>query len=152
MILTRYKKIVRYSGIYDLVVTLPFSLPIVSVWMIGAFSRAHGYFGLSGEVPAFEGSHMLFVNLLGCIVTVWSALRIMKPDPLFGLFDSFGRFSFASWQLYYLLTGHITPLLWALFVPELSWGILQAYGYWLSRRQQNGLSTRGGAADCLVAI
>lgn len=77
---------------------------------------------------------MLFVNILGCIVTVWSVLRIVNPDPLFGLLDSFGRFSFASWQLYYLITRQVTPLLWALFVPELLWGIVQAIGYWRIRQ------------------
>lgn len=152
MKLTRYQKLVRLSGIYDLAVTLPFALPVVSVWMIGAFSSAHGYFGLSGEVPSFAGSHMLFVNLLGCIVSVWSVLRILKPDPVFGLFDSFGRFSFASWQLYYLLTVQVTPLLWALFVPELLWGIAQAYGYWLIRQRQNNQLATCGIANWLVAI
>lgn len=138
MKLTSYQKIVRFSAVYDIVVTLPFALPMVSIWMLGAFSSVHIYFGFGGGMPAFAGTHLLFVNLLGCIVTVWSVLRIVKPDPIFGLFDSFARFLFSSWQLYYLLTGQVTPLLWAFFVPELSWGIIQAYGYWLIRQKKNG--------------
>jgi hypothetical protein len=137
MKLNHYQKIVRLSAIYDLIVTFPFAMPIVSVWMIGAFSLAHNFFGLKGDVPSFEGSHMLFVNLMGCIVTVWSVLRILRPEAIFGLFDSFGRFSFASWQLFYLVNHQVTPLLWALFVPELIWGIVQAYGYWLVSEKKN---------------
>ena len=152
MKLTRYQKIIRFSAIYDLIVTFPFALPIVSVWMIGAFSFAHNYLGLKGDVPSFDGSHMLFVNLMGCIVTVWSVLRILKPELIFGLFDSFGRFSFASWQLYYLLNHQVTPLLWLLFVPELLWGIVQAYGYWLVGEKQNGNFASCRVGNWLVAF
>lgn len=130
MELKQYKKIVRWSAIYDLVVTLPFALPVVSGMVVQGFASLHQKFNFEGTVPAFEGSHLLFVNLLGCIVTVWSVLRIKKPEAQYGLYDSFGRFSFSAWQLYYLLTNQLTPLAWALFVPEIIWGIVQAWGYW----------------------
>jgi hypothetical protein len=129
-----YSKVVRLSGIYDVIVTFPFAFPILAAWNIGLISELHIQFGFSGTVPEFSPLHLFFVNLMGSLVLVWSCLRIYKPEPLFGLFDSFARFLFSFNMLYYLLAFDATGILWVLFVPELTWGLVQFYGYFLQKK------------------
>lgn len=60
---------------------------------------------------------------------VWSILRVYKPEPILGLYDSFARVLFSLWMLYYLLIHNVTGVLWLFFAPEISWGAIQIYGY-----------------------
>ena len=124
-----YSKIVRLSGIYDVIVTFPFAFPILAAWNIALISDLHVQFSFSGAVPEFSPLHLFFVNLMGSLVLVWSSLRIYKPNALLGLFDSFARFLFSFNILYYLFAYDVTGILWILFVPELTWGVVQLYGY-----------------------
>jgi hypothetical protein len=124
-----YKKIVRASGIYDVLFTLPFALPGLAAWNIAQISTLHDFLGLSGSIPEFAPMHWFFVNLMGSLVVVWSALRIYKPEPILGLFDGFARVLFSSSMLYYLLVHNQTGILWLVFVPEITWGVVQLYGY-----------------------
>jgi len=126
-----YRKIVRLSGIYDVIVTFPFAFPVLAAWNIALISDLHVQLSFSGTVPEFSPLHLFFVNLMGSLVLVWSSLRIYKPNALFGLFDSFARFLFSFNMLYYLFAYDVTGILWILFVPELTWGLVQFYGYFL---------------------
>jgi len=126
-----YRKIVRLSGIYDVIVTFPFAFPALAAWNIALISDLHVQLSFSGTVPEFSPLHLFFVNLMGSLVLVWSSLRIYKPNALFGLFDSFARFLFSFNMLYYLFAYDVTGILWILFVPELTWGLVQFYGYFL---------------------
>ena len=35
--------------------------------------------------------HLFFVSLMGTIVTVWSLLRLWRPEPVLGAMDTLGR-------------------------------------------------------------
>jgi len=122
---TQYRRLVRGSAWYDLLVTAAFATP----W---SFAVAHGLlvsftqrFGLPGELPEFASMHLLMANLLGSIVCVWAVLRIRDPQPVYGRYDAAGRFLFAAWLLYALLHG-ASALLWGFLFFELVWGVLQA--------------------------
>lgn len=120
---TAYRKIVRASALYDLLLTAPFATP----W---SFALAHAQLdrvnqGLGGAaLPAFTPFHVLFACLLGSVVLVWAALRLRDPQPLYGRFDGVARLLFTTWMLWAL---HATgaPLLWLFVVPELAWGVAQ---------------------------
>ncbi|ANQ85529.1 hypothetical protein dqs_2499 [Azoarcus olearius] len=120
---SRYRQLVRASGIYDVLATAAFATPWTYPLLFQLFNRI-------APMPAFEPTHALFVNLLGSVVLVWSALRIWRPDPVFGLFDAYARALFFCWQMYYLLVHHVTPVVWAFAAIELLLGVLQAVGYW----------------------
>lgn len=120
----RYSQLVRISAIYDGVVALPFATP----WTFGLI---HQLLNLIAPMANFLPEHAVFANLMGSVIVVWSALRAYKPDPLFGLFDSFARVLFVTWQLYYLLVYKITPVMWFIAFFEALFLILQGYGYWL---------------------
>ena len=127
MLETQYRQLVRYSAIYDVLATAAFATP----W---TFHLLHQTLGLISPLPTFEPMHIFFVNLLGCLVLVWSALRIWRPDPIFGAFDSVARGLFLFWQVYYLLVFNISLIVWAFAAFEFAFGISQAYGYWLLRK------------------
>lgn len=124
MLESSYRRLVRASGLYDLVATAAFATP----W---TFALVHQLLNRISPMPTFEPTHALFVNLMGSVIVVWSALRIWRPEPILGLFDAFARAIFFVWQLYYLLVHGITPVVWAFATVELLFGVSQTYGYWL---------------------
>lgn len=125
----QYRKIVRLSGLYDLIVTFPFAFPVLCELQVRFLKQCHIGLHLAGAIPEFLPIHYFFINLMGSLVIVWSVLRIKYPQDILGLFDSFARILFAGLMLYYLLVHHVTGLLWFLFFPEITWGAVQLIGY-----------------------
>ncbi|MDX9666714.1 hypothetical protein QMK50_17235 [Pseudomonas sp. P5_152] len=120
----QYRRLVRSSAWYDLIVMAAFVTPWSFTALHGLLSGLSQALDLPGELPAFAPAHMLMANLLGSIVCVWSVLRIRDPQAVYGRYDAAGRFLFATWQAYALLQG-ATGLLVLFLVFELAWGIAQ---------------------------
>ena len=120
----QYRRLVRGSAWYDLIVTAAFATPWSFVALHGVLTSVSQALDLPGELPAFEPMHMLMANLLGSIVCVWSVLRIRDPQQVYGRYDAVGRFLFSAWQLYALLHG-ASSLLVLFLVFELAWGVAQ---------------------------
>ena len=131
----RYRQLVRFSAIYDLAATAAFATP----W---TFQLVHQALGLISPLPDFQPLHVFFANMLGSIVVVWSILRIWRPEPILGLFDSFARGMFFFWQIYYLLVYGISPVVWVFAALEFAFGASQAYGYWLLHKVRSGAPAR----------
>lgn len=125
-----YRKLVRSSAIYDLIVTVLFALPVVAAYKIGLFHLLHVHFQLAGTFPEFSPLHLMFVNLMGAIITVWSVLRIANPDAKYGFYDAIGRLMFSTIMAYYLLVANVSALIWLFLIPEFAWCIFQFFGYW----------------------
>lgn len=118
-----FRRIVRASAVYDLLLTAPFATP----W---SFALAHATLSALNQrlggtaLPAFTPFHVLFACLLGSVVLVWSTLRLRDPQAVYGRYDAAARLLFSTWMLWTLLqTG--APLLWLFLLPELCWGLLQ---------------------------
>ncbi|MBP2351194.1 hypothetical protein JOF29_002277 [Kribbella aluminosa] len=112
-----YLTIVRISAWYDLLVTAGFATP----W---TFVLVHRVLSSVGTFPPADTMQMLFANLMGSVVVVWSLLRLLRTLPLHGLYDGFARGLFACWQAYALAHGASRVLL-AFLVVEVSFGVLQ---------------------------
>ncbi|MGW8464594.1 hypothetical protein [Pseudomonas sp. CLCA07] len=121
---TQYRRVVRGSAWYDLIVTAAFVTPWSFSALHGVLKGVSQVFDLPGELPVFEPMHMLMANLLGSIVCVWAVLRIRDPQQVFGRYDAVGRFLFSAWQLYALLHG-ASSLLVIFLIFELTWGVAQ---------------------------
>ena len=121
---TQYRRLVRGSAWYDLIVTAAFITPWSFAALHGVLLSVSQAFNLSGELPPFEPMHMLMANLLGSIVCVWAVLRIRDPQQVYGRYDAVGRFLFSAWLLYALLHG-ASSLLVIFLVFELAWGVAQ---------------------------
>ena len=118
-----FRRVVRASAVYDLVVTAPFATPwtfALAYAQLDAVNQALG----GAALPAFAPLHVLFACLLGSVVLIWSVLRISDPQQRFGRYDGVARFLFTIWMLWALrATGQ--PLLWLFILPELLWGVIQ---------------------------
>jgi hypothetical protein len=121
---TQYRRLVRGSAWYDLIVTAAFVTPWSFAALHGVLTGVSQALSLPGELPPFEPMHMLMANLLGSIVCVWSVLRIRDPQQVYGRYDAVARFLFSAWQLYALAHGASSLLVIFLFF-ELAWGIAQ---------------------------
>ncbi|TRX76055.1 hypothetical protein [Pseudomonas mangiferae] len=121
-----YRRLVRASAWYDLLVTAPFATPWTFLLLHGALSAVASGLALPGELPTFAALPMLMANLLGSLVCIWAVLRIRHPERRLGRYDAAGRMAFALWQAYALAQGASWVIL-PFLVAELAWGIAQAW-------------------------
>lgn len=124
-----YRRIVRASAFYDLVVTAPFATPWTFALAHGGLDAVNTALG-GAPLPPFAPLHVLFACLMGGVVLGWALLRMADPQPRFGRMDGAGRFVFTAWMAWALAVSD-TPLLWLFIVPEALWGIVQ----WLPLRR-----------------
>ncbi|CAM4107784.1 hypothetical protein CCOS865_04987 [Pseudomonas reidholzensis] len=121
-----YRKLVRASGVYDLLITVAFATPWSFALLHGLLAGLHQQWALGGEISAFGPVQMMMANLMGSIVCVWAWLRIRDPQQRFGRYDAAGRILFASWQGYALWHG-ATQLVWVVLVMEVLWAVVQLW-------------------------
>ena len=120
----RYLSIVRASAWYDLLVTWPFATPWTFVWLYGSMTALVQSLALPGTVHPLDATHVMFANLLGSVVVVWSLARVLSPSIRLGRLDGVARFLFAAWQVNAYLSGASAIVLgFTLF--ELIFGVLQ---------------------------
>ena len=119
-----FRRLVRASAIYDVLMTAPFTTPWTFLLMREHLSALN--VGLGGvPLPDFGPFHLLISSLLGSVVMVWSVLRMLDPQPRFGRYDAAARYLCSTWMAWALLvTGQ--PVLWLFIVPELAWGLAQS--------------------------
>jgi hypothetical protein len=119
-----FRRVVRASAIYDVLMTAPFTTPWTFLLLREHLNDIN--VGLGGApLPLFEPLHLLISSLFGSVVMVWSVLRMLDPQPRFGRYDAAARFLFSTWMAWALLvTGQ--PVLWLFLVPELAWGLAQS--------------------------
>lgn len=121
----RFRCIVWFSALYDLIVTAPFATPWsfeLNRAQLSAINQALG----GQPLPVFDAFQTLFALLMGSIVLVWSVLRLRGPTVQFGRYDAVGRALFATWMTWaWLQTGAPVTLLF--IVPEVSWAVVQAW-------------------------
>jgi hypothetical protein len=134
-----YLRVVRASAWYDLLVTVGFATPWTYALVHGALSSLAGTLGL-GVMAALDPMQTLYANLMGSVVVVWAILRIVRPLPVYGLFDGAARMLFAMWQAYALGQG-VTRVLWLFFVVEVAFGAVQLVPWW-RRRSASSIAVR----------
>ena len=133
----RYRKIVRFGGVYDLIATLPLALPGLVSMQLETLEKIQKGLGLSGQFPVFEPFQLFFLNLFGSLAVIWGVLRIIKPEPLLGLTDGIARAGLSGLMLYYLIVWNIPQVVVLFVVPEILFGIAQLGGYWRYRQSQS---------------
>ena len=120
----RYLTVVRASAWYDLLVTWPFATPWTFVWLYGSLATMAQTLHLPGTLHPLDATHVMFANLLGSVVVVWSLARLMSPTIRLGRLDGVARFLFATWQVNAYLSG-ASALVLGFTVFELMFGVLQ---------------------------
>jgi hypothetical protein len=137
-----YRQVVRASAWYDLVVTAGFATPWTYALIHELLARLSGHLGL-GVVPPLEPMQMLYANLMGSVVVVWSLLRLLRTLPVHGLYDGAARVLFALWQGYALYIG-VTGVLWLFITVEVAFGLAQLLPWLAARRSSNDVPAEPG--------
>lgn len=132
----RYRAVVRSGGIYDVLVNLPLALPGLVVVQLDTLARLQVWLGLTGRFPVFDPFQLFFLNVFGSVATIWGILRIVKPDPVFGLTDGAMRAVISGLMVYYLVIWSIPQIVVLFLAPEILFGIAQLGGYGLYRRSR----------------
>ena len=133
-------RIIRASAAYDVVATAAFALPWTAPLALGSLVGVHEALGLSGSLPLPDDPFtILFANLLGSIVLVWSVLRLWRPSLRLGAADTVARVLFSTWMATAVLAGATSAVL-VFLVPEVSWGIVQGVAV-LRARGRRSLAT-----------
>ncbi len=121
----KFRRVVWSSALYDVVVTAPLATPWTAAGLFAVMSDYNVVLG-GDPLPEFGPMHLFVAALLGSVVMVWSALRLIDPQPRFGRFDAVARLLFSGWMVWALaVTG--APVLWLFLVPELCWGVVQLW-------------------------
>ena len=130
------RRIYRVTGIWDLVLTLPFALPFVNGAVIGLLSSLNTWISPQRAFPEFGEIHLFFVQLFGILAVIWALVRIHRPDRFLASYDTIGRIVVASCMIAFTLGGgSFVPSLFS--VSEISFGILQAIALIRTNSQKN---------------
>lgn len=121
------RRVIRASAVYDIIVTTAFAVPATAAAALSTIIGLHHGLGLAGSVPLVDDPFtILFANLLGSIVTVWSVVRLSRPVPILGAADTVARLLFSTWFVWALAHG-ASPVLCGFLLVEIGWGLLQGY-------------------------
>lgn len=121
----RFASIVRLSALYDLVVTALFVTPWTFMLVHWAVTALDSSLGIPGEIGAASTITVLFANLLGSVVVVWSLVRLHLGLPVLGRYDAIARLLFAIWQIHAMASG-LSLVILPLTLVEIGFGVLQA--------------------------
>lgn len=117
----------RRVALFDLVLTLPFALPIVAQRLVYALFDLDERLGLGTTLPRLDSVHLLFINLMGVLAVLWNLARFRSRGTELGQMDVVGRCVVAAWILGYVLFSRVTPVLLVFVVTELG-------GAWIERK------------------
>lgn len=73
--------------------------------VISLRANVSGVLALDRPVPTLDITVMLFANLPGSVVVVWSLCRLRQPSRSIGLYDALARILFTVWQLFAVVHG-----------------------------------------------
>lgn len=110
-------KTVRFWAMLDSGV-LALALPITAKAFLGVIYWVNGRLGFDHAMPAFEPIHMVFVNMLGVLVAVWVAARLLHPVGLMAMIDAVGRTAVALLLAYVIVVQAAPPVLWLFVFTE----------------------------------
>lgn len=130
------RRVFLTSAWYDLFVSAPFALPVTLAFVWGfIMTPLHALLG-AGALEPLGPYGTLFGNFFGSVVTIWAVIRIRLADTRLALFDGIGRGLFCIAMVNAIMMG-ASPLLWAFFVPELLFCVLQLGGAYVRRNRQS---------------
>jgi len=130
-----YHSIIKASGIYDILILLPFAIPGVVELVFTLINKIHDDLALTGLLPEFSPFHFMFVNIMATISIVWAVIRVINPSTLYACYDTAARLFIAAIMLIYIFYYDVTQIIWLFFAAEISWAILQTNGYFNNKVQ-----------------
>jgi hypothetical protein len=119
------RRTVRISALDDLIVTVGFALPFTAPALFEGLGAVQEVLGLPGSVPdAGDAFTVMFANLMGSLVVVWSIFRLARPSRAAGAADTAGRILFSLGMTAALSHG-ASPLVLGMLALEVLWALVQ---------------------------
>lgn len=122
-----FRRIYRIGSWYDLIVTWPLATPFTLALLWATMNGLHAQMGLNA-LPVLGTYAVLFANMAGTVVLIWTILRIKWDDLRLARYDAAGRFAFSTWMIIAISNG-ASPLLYGFLAFEIVFGVLQALPY-----------------------
>ena len=94
------------------------------MWLYGNLAALAQTLALPGTVHPLDATHVMFANLLGSVVVVWSLARLLSPSVRLGRLDGVARFLFAAWQINAYVSG-ASAIVLGFTAFEVAFGVLQ---------------------------
>ncbi len=108
---------------------------IATPWGAELFVRfiywGNGMVGGDAVAPVFEPVQLIFVCLMGALVSVWIVARWLHPTGLMSVIDAWGRTYIALLLVWFIVVHGAPPILWLFVFTEGIGGVAQfrvAYG------------------------
>ncbi|MES2684682.1 MAG: hypothetical protein V4650_14270 [Pseudomonadota bacterium] len=111
-------KTVRFWAWLDTAVTWMPAIPPLSMYFVGGLYWMNGLLGGTSEAPAFEAIHLMFVSLMGSLVTLWCVVRILYAQSWMAVVDGWGRLWIGATLVWIVLAMDGPPILWMFVFTE----------------------------------
>lgn len=108
---------------------------IATPWGADLFVRflywSNGLIGGATEAPAFTDLQLIFVCLMGALVSVWVVARWLHPIGLMAVIDAWGRSYIALLLVWFIVVRDAPTVLWLFVFTEGIGGLAQfRAAYW----------------------
>lgn len=123
-------RINKISALFDIMVLLPFSIPIINGYMFDGLGILHKSLRLPGVFIEFEHVHLLFASLLSIVSIMWGVVRYTNPSFSNLVSDTVVRYLIAFVILYYVTFLNVSLLFVAFIISESLFAIIQSRIVW----------------------
>lgn len=111
-------KTVRFWAWLDTAVTWMPAIPPLSIYFVNGLFVMNGWLGGVAQAPVFEPIHLMFVSLMGSLVTLWCVVRILYAQPWMAVVDGWGRLWIGATLVWIILAMGGPPILWMFVFTE----------------------------------
>ena len=111
-------KTVRFWAWLDTAVTWMPAIPALSIYFLNGLYWMNGLLGGSATPPATEPIHLVFVSLMGSLVTLWCVVRIVWVQGWMAAADGWGRLWIGATLVWFIVGYGAPPILWMFVFTE----------------------------------
>lgn len=111
-------KTVRFWAWLDTSVTWMPAIPPLSIYFINGLFWMNGLLGGTAQAPVFEPIHLMFVSLMGSLVTLWCVVRIVYAQSWMAVVDGWGRLWIGATLVWIIVAMGGPPVLWMFVFTE----------------------------------
>jgi hypothetical protein len=121
----RAARTLQTVAILDLLLTLPFALPVVCGLVVTALLALNVALGLAAA-PPLDTLGLLFLNLMGVLAVCWNGARAVSGSVELARIDVPARLVVSLVIVGYVAFAGVPPVLLAFVVTELAGAVVQA--------------------------
>lgn len=118
-------KTVRFWASLDTAAGGLIATPFGAELFVGFLYWSNGLLGGESTAPTFTALQLLFVCLMGALVSVWVVARWLHPTGLMAVVDGWGRTYIGLLLVYFIVWRDAPPILWLFVFTEWAGAVAQ---------------------------